>query len=314
MRVLVTGQHGQLVRSLLETSSPTTEWVAIGRPEVDLAQPGSLANAMSAIRPDLVVNAAAYTAVDQAEAEPGLAFRINADAAGEAAAAARDLAIPIVQLSTDYVFDGAGQGAYREDAPTAPLGVYGRSKLAGETQVRAANPDHFILRTAWVYSPFGDNFVKTMIRAAGQRDVLNVVDDQVGNPSSALDLVAGLVAVIDRWASGARTGLGETYHLAGSGLTSWCGLASEVMANCRRLGLPDAEVRPIATADWPTPAPRPRNSALDSGKFAADFGFPMPDWRGSVARVVDRLAAESLAGENPVAENPANDLSGAWLP
>ena len=292
MRALVTGKHGQLVRSLLETPSPAIDWLVIGRLEIDLAQPGSLAAAIRAARPDIVINAAAYTAVDQAEAEPERAFRINADAAGEAASAARDLAIPIVQLSTDFVFDGTGQGAYCEGAPTVPLGVYGRSKLAGEAQVRAANPDHLVLRTAWVYSPFGGNFVKTMIRAAGQRDVLSVVDDQFGTPTSALDLAAGLVAAIDRWASGAATGLGETYHLAGSGLISWCGLASEVMANCRRLGLPHAEVRPIATADWPTTAPRPRNSALDSGKFAADFGFVMPDWRSSVASVVERLAAE----------------------
>ena len=292
MRVLVTGKHGQLVRSLLETPSPAIEWIAVGRPDLDLAQPGSLAAAIRAARPDVVVNAAAYTAVDQAEAEPERAFRINADAAGEAAAAARDLAIPIVQLSTDYVFDGAGQGAYREGALTVPLGVYGRSKLAGEAHVRAANPDHLILRTAWVYSPFGDNFVKTMIRAAGERDVLSVVDDQVGTPTSALDLAAGLVAALDRWAAGARTGLGGTYHLAGTGRTSWCGLASDVMENCRRLGLPHAEVRPIATADWPTPASRPRNGELDSSKFAADFGFSMPFWRASVARVVERLAAE----------------------
>ena len=297
MRVLLTGKHGQLVQSLLESPSPTIEWLAIGRPEVDLAQPGSLAGAIRAARPDLVVNAAAYTAVDQAEAEPKRAFRINADAAGEAAAAARDLAIPIVQLSTDYVFDRTVVGACREDGPTAPLGVYGRSKLVGEEQVRAANPAHLIIRTAWVYSPFGQNFVKTMMRAATERAVLSVVDDQVGTPTSALDLAAGLVAVIDGWAAGARTGLGETYHLAGSGLTSWCGLASQVMVNCRRLGLPHAEVRPIATADWPTAAPRPRNSALDSSKFAADFGFSMPFWRASVARVVERLAAK-----NPVAD------------
>ena len=295
MRVLVTGKHGQLVRCLLETPSPTIEWLAIGRPEVDLVEPGSLAAVIRAARPDVVLNAAAYTAVDQAEAEPERAFRINADAAGEAAVAASELAIPIVQLSTDYVFDGTEQGAYRESAPTVPLGVYGRSKLAGEAQVRAANPDHLILRTAWVYSPFGSNFVKTMIRVAAQRDVLNVVDDQFGTPTSALDLAAGLVTAIERWAAGARTGLGDAFHLAGTGRTSWCSLASAVMDNCRRLGLPHAEVRPIATADWPTPAPRPHNSALDSSKFAADFGFTMPDWRVSVARVVERLAESPVA-------------------
>ncbi|WP_294002850.1 dTDP-4-dehydrorhamnose reductase [Sphingomonas sp.] len=290
----MTGKHGQLVRSLLETPSAreAVEWLVTGRPEVDLQCPGSLARAIRDQAPDLVINAAAFTVVDQAEEDEAATMRVNADAAGEAASAARDHAIPIIQVSTDYVFDGRAAAAYREDMATSPLGVYGRSKLAGEEQVRAANPDHLIVRTAWLYSPFGNNFVKTIMRAAGQRDVLTVVDDQLGSPTSTLDLAAGLMSAINGLAKGNRTGLGETYHLAGSGRTTWCGLATEVMANCRRLGLDHVDVLPIATADWPTRAPRPHNSELDSGKFADAFGFTMPDWRHSVRNVVERLAAD----------------------
>lgn len=290
MKILVTGGDGQLARCIIERGKGTgLDIVALRRTEADLAVPGSLAAAIRSVAPDVVINAAAFTAVDLAEDEPDLALRINADAAGEAAAAAGDLGAAIVQLSTDYVFDGRAQVPYREDAATGPLGVYGRSKLAGEGQVRAANPRHVIVRTAWLYSPFGRNFVRTMIEAARTRDWLNVVDDQVGSPTSALDLADGLLAMVGRWRGGEQAGIGTTYHLAGSGVTSWCGLAEEVMTCCRALGLPSAAVRPIKTVDWPTKAARPASSVLDSGKFARDFGFVMPDWRHSVADVVRRL-------------------------
>lgn len=294
MKVFVTGCEGQLVRSMIEKGSawPDIEVVAVGRPEADLEVPGSVARAIEAHRPDAVVNAAAYTAVDQAEDEPGRAFRINADAAGEAAAAARGVGALIIQLSTDYVFDGEGEGAYREDAPTAPLGVYGQSKLAGEEQVRSAQPDHLIVRTAWVYSPFGRNFVQSIIKAAAARDTLTVVDDQRGSPTSALNLAEAIFHVLGDWRRGSRTGLGETYHVAGAGETSWCGLAQEIMHRCEAVGLPSANVVPITTADWPTRARRPLNSVLDSSKFARDFGIRLPEWRQSVAEVVARLAAQ----------------------
>ena len=293
MRILVTGTRGQLVRSLIEKSRdwPEVELAAVGRPEADLAAPGSVARAIEAHRPDAVVNAAAYTAVDQAEDEPEQAFRINADAAGEAAAAALGIGAPIIQLSTDYVFSGDDPGPYREDSPTGPVGVYGRSKLAGEEQVRAAHPDHLIVRTAWVYSPCGRTFVKSIMKAAEDRDTLTVVDDQVGSPTSALDLADAILHVLDRWREGGRTGLGETYHLAGAGQTSWCGFAQEILRRCGELGLPTARVVPIKTSDWPTRARRPANSALDSAKFQRDFGLRLPDWRQSVAQVVAGLAA-----------------------
>ena len=292
MKVLVTGTEGQLARSLVERGAlhPEIELVTLGRPELDLEQSGSGAAAVAQIAPDIIINAAAYTAVDQAEDESERAFRINADAAGEIAAAAAKAGAPVIQLSTDYVFDGNGSGAYSEDAPVSPLGVYGRSKLVGEEQVRAANPRHAIVRTAWVYSPFGKNFVKSIVAAAGVRDRLTVVDDQRGSPSSALDLADGLLAMVK-----ADSGWGETYHLAGSGETSGCDFAREIMDQCAANGLPHVPVDPIRTEDWPTRAVRPRNSVLDSGKFSQTFGFVMPDWRASTREVVERLAREQAA-------------------
>jgi dTDP-4-dehydrorhamnose reductase len=285
MKVMVTGRSGQLARSLAERAT-ASEVIAVGRPELDLEIPGSAEAAIRRIGPDVVINAAAYTDVDSAEDEPDRAFRINADGAGEVAKTAKALDIPLIQISTDYVFDGSASDAYAEDAAVAPLGAYGRSKLAGEEKVRAANPKHLILRTSWVYSPFGRNFVKTMFDAAEQRDELRVVADQRGCPTSALDLADALLRLIERW-----NGQGATYHLAGSGEASWYDLACEVMSVRKRLGLRVAKVQPIATADWPTRAERPRNSVLDSGKFERDFGFRLPDWRPSIAEVVERLAA-----------------------
>lgn len=288
MRVLLTGREGQVARSLIEkaTSMPELELVPAGRPEADLAAAGSVARVIRALVPDLVINAAAHTAVDLAEDELELAFRINAEAAGEAAAAAREVGAGIIQLSTDYVFDGSASEPYAEDAPTNPLSVYGRSKLAGEDAVRSANPEHIILRTAWIYSPFGRNFVRTMVGAARERNEVRVVDDQHGSPTSALDLAEAILAIAARWPAGS----GATYHLAGSGTASWFDMAGEVMANCRRLGLPAAEVLPIRTADWPTRAVRPPFAVLDCARIERDLGLRLSDWRQSVAAVVERLA------------------------
>jgi dTDP-4-dehydrorhamnose reductase len=292
VKLLVTGREGQLARSIAERAAdhPGLDIIFTSRGEADLSSSGSVAGAITAVRPELVVNAAAYTAVDQAEAEPALAFRINAEGAGEAAAAAREVGAAVIQLSTDYVFDGRARDPYAEDAPTEPLSVYGRSKLAGEAAVRVTNPDHLILRTSWFYSPFGRNFVRTMASLAAEREVLNVVSDQFGCPTSALDLAEAILRIADRWNGGDRTGLGDTYHLAGSGSGSWFDLASEVMVNCSRLGLQAAEVRPIAAADWPTKATRPANAVLDCSRIERDLGLRLPDWRRSVAETVKRLA------------------------
>jgi dTDP-4-dehydrorhamnose reductase len=293
MKVLVTGREGQLVRSLVERARdrPGLEVVTAGRPAVDLEQPGSLRAAVRAAAPDLVINAAAYTAVDQAEREPERAFRINADAAGEAAAAARETGARIIQLSTDYVFDGTGTRPWRPDDGTAPLGVYGASKLAGEEQVRAGSPQHLIVRTAWVYSPFGRNFVRTMLRLAAERDEVRVVADQRGGPTNALDLADGLLHVASAWASGSDTGLGRTMHFAGQEPCSWAVLGEAVFAASARLDGPSARVVPIGSADYPTPAQRPANSVLDCRDFEVAFGWPMPRWRSSLGEVVRRLLA-----------------------
>lgn len=292
MRVLVTGCEGQLARSLAGRGAalPGLSLETVGRPGLDLERPESIAEAIASAAPDVVVNAAAYTAVDQAEDEPERAFRVNGAAAGEVAAAARRAGARIVHVSTDYVFDGTGEGPYAETAPTRPLGVYGRSKLEGELRVAEANPDHVVCRTAWVYGAHGRNFLKTMLGAAAQRDRLNVVADQRGNPTASDDLADGILAMIAAWKERPRLGLGGTYHLAGTGEASWFDFACAIFEEAARHGLPTAEVNPIGTADWPTRAARPANSVLDSGRFAADFGYRAPHWRQSTASVVAELA------------------------
>lgn len=285
MKILVTGRNGQLAQSLAERDGD--DIMLAGRPEFDLAVAGSARTAILAARPDLVVNAAAFTAVDLAETEQALAHRINADAAGEVAGAAYEVGIPVIQISTDYVFDGLKSAPHLETDATNPVNAYGRSKLAGEDSVRSANPDHLILRTSWLISPFGKNFVRTMVNLGQQRDRLSVVADQYGNPTSALDLADAILVVARRWKTGDRTGLGQTYHLAGTGIASWYDLAATVQQEAGNA----TKVVPIATADWPTSATRPVYSALDSTKFARDFGHNMPDWRASLGPIVKRLVS-----------------------
>ena len=287
--MLVTGRHGQLAQSLAERGGSDVS--LLGRPELDLAVSGSASAALRAARPDLIVNAAAFTAVDLAEADETLAARINADAAGEIAIAARDLGVPLIHISTDYVFDGTATVPLPETAQTAPINAYGRSKLAGEIAVRAATDDHLILRTSWLVSPFGGNFVRTMVDLGQQRDTLSVVADQYGNPTSALDLADAILAIAAQLQAGDRTGLGQIYHVAGTGIANWFDVAVAVQDELARLGRKSATVTPISTADWPTPARRPAYSALDCSKFARDFGVAMPDWRASLPPIVARLVA-----------------------
>jgi dTDP-4-dehydrorhamnose reductase len=292
MKIVVTGASGQLTRSLCERAVkyPGIELVVVGRPELDFETDDAPFDSIGDFAPDAVINTAAYTAVDSAEDETDRAFKVNARAAGKLAAATERIGAAIVQISTDYVFDGTRTGAYSETSPVAPLGVYGRSKLAGEEEVRAANPRHAIVRTAWVYSPFGRNFVKSIIGAAQTGNTLKVVNDQHGCPTSALDLADGLLTMLV-----AGGGWGETYHLAGQGPVSWFELAQEVMSQCEKLGLPHVPVAPVTTADWPTRARRPRNSVLDSSKFERAFDFTMPAWRNSVRLVIERLARPDAA-------------------
>lgn len=294
MKLLITGREGQLARSLLDRAGddPSFELITAARPLVDLKQPGSIGKAIRDIRPGLVINAAAYTTVDQAEQEPERAFRINAEAPGEAAEAAAEVGAAFIQVSTDYVFNGDATEPYSETAPTAPLGVYGSSKLAGEEAVRRANLQHLIIRTSWVYSPFGRNFVKTMLQLARTRDEVRVVADQRGSPTSAADLAEALLALAGRHAAGDQAGWGETYHLTAAGSCSWADLATEIFMTSQRLGGPHAAVLPISSADYPTPARRPAFSVLATDKARRQLGIALPDWRRSLEPVVATLLAE----------------------
>jgi dTDP-4-dehydrorhamnose reductase len=254
---------------------------------VDITRPEAVAAALDAAHPELVINLAAYTAVDRAESEPDAAQAVNCTAAANVAADCARRGTPLIHLSTDYVFDGDKTGAYVEDDPVNPLGVYGRTKEAGERAVREALPRHVILRTSWVYGAFGQNFVKTMLRLGGERPALRVVADQRGSPTAAADIAAALVAVAAR--------LGEpdppwgTYHFAGGGVTTWHGFAVAIFELAApRLGRAP-RVEPIATADYPTAARRPANSVLDCAKIARAFGVAAPPWRQSLARVVAEL-------------------------
>lgn len=296
-RIVVTGMEGQLALALAERARLRgVDLVRLGRPALDLTRPETIRPALVAARPDLVVNAAAYTAVDRAEAEPEIAAQVNDFAAGEIAAASRALGGPVIQISTDYVYDGAGDQPCREDDAVGPLGVYGRTKLAGERAVAAAQPDHVILRTAWIYSPFGRNFVRTMLDLAATRQEVAVVADQRGSPTSALDLADAVLAVADRLLGNPDDGeLRGVVHAAGSGETSWAGLAEAVFALSGSVGGPAARVRPISTGEYPTAARRPANSRLDCTRLARQFGVTLPHWRDSLPACVERLLAERLS-------------------
>jgi dTDP-4-dehydrorhamnose reductase len=294
MRILVAGATGQLAQSLIEACARRSGWelTAVGRPDLDLQAPPSLARAIAAVGPHVVVNAAAYTAVDRAESEPDLAFAINRDGAAALAKAAADHGLPIVHVSTDYVFDGRKTGAYVETDDTDPQGVYGRSKLAGEEQVAAANPRSIILRTAWVHSPFGSNFVKTMLRLAAERPELRVVADQRGNPTYAPHLAEAILAILPVLVEAPpRQGPWGVYHAAGQGDTTWHGLAQEVMAAAAVYGRPRVPVHAITTEVYPTPARRPANSRMSGAKLASVFGITLPHWSEGVRECVGRLCS-----------------------
>lgn len=300
MKLVVTGREGQVVRSLLERAKDdeALDIVALGRPELDLADAETIRRAVAAARPDIVISAAAYTAVDQAEDEPEIAHAVNAAGAGALAEAAAQAGAPVIHLSTDYVFSGDAPEPYGEDDRPDPQGAYGRSKLAGEEAVAAANSEHVILRTAWVYSPFGKNFVKTMLRLAGDRDEIAVVSDQWGNPTSALDIADGILHVARRLADERSPDCFGIFHLAGTGEANWSGLAEQVMAASAQNGGPSAAIRPITTAEFPTRARRPANSRLCTDKLARIYGWRAPEWRRSAAATVARLLDAPAPGRS----------------
>ena len=299
VRILLLGSRGQVGWELQRALAPLGELTALDRRgtgpwQADLSQPERLAPMLDALAPQLIVNAAAHTAVDRAESEPGLAHAINAAAPGELArwAAAHDATL--VHYSSDYVFDGSGHTARSEDAPTGPLSVYGRSKLAGEEAIRASGCRHLILRTSWVYAARGGNFARTMLRLAAERDELKVIADQVGEPTGS-ELLADVTAHALR-ALAVDPTLAGTYHCAAAGETSWHGYACHVIEWARAHGhpvkvAPDA-IRAIPTADYPTAAARPLNSRLDTSRLQRAFGLRMPPWQQGV----ERMLAEVLGG------------------
>jgi dTDP-4-dehydrorhamnose reductase len=293
VRIAVTGHNGQVAQALLETALRTGDAViTLARPMLDLARPASVLPAITAARPDIIVNAAAYTAVDKAEAEPEIAEAVNSQGAGAVAQAARSLGIPVVHLSTDYVFDGFGTRACREEDPVGPVGVYGRTKLSGERAVAAATDDHCILRTAWVYSPFGANFARTMLRLAETRPVLRVVADQYGSPTSAHDIADGVIAVCrNLLARRDAADLRGVFHMTGGGYTHWAGFAAHIFDTAKSLNGPFASVEEITTAEYPTPARRPANSRLDCRKLAEVHGVVLAPWQQASQIVVARLLA-----------------------
>ncbi len=283
VKLLVFGSSGQVAQELRRQCPDEWEMLSLGRTDADLGDPKACAAIIDQSDADVVINAAAYTAVDRAETEEDLARLINADAPAAMAHAAAGKGVPFLHISTDYVFDGSGSEPRRPDAPTNPLNAYGRTKLAGEDGVVAAGGSYAILRTSWVFSAHGSNFVKTMLRLGAQRDTLDVVADQIGGPTPAADIASALLtmarAIVGRSASGG------TFHFAGASDTSWAEFAREIFRQSRL----SCEVRDIPASAYPTPARRPANSRLDCASLTEAFGIERPDWRVGLARVLREL-------------------------
>ncbi|MGB3270458.1 MAG: dTDP-4-dehydrorhamnose reductase [Rhodanobacter sp.] len=306
MRILLLGANGQLGRTFLDHAGLAArgELIAASRDgaltaggsgeTADLSTPESLPALLDRLRPDVIVNAAAYTAVDRAEQEEALATRVNGEAVGVLGRWAAAHGALVIHYSTDYVFDGHQSQPYAVDAPTGPLGAYGRSKLAGERALRESGADHFVFRTAWVYAAHGHNFLRTMLRLGAERDELRVVADQHGAPTDTGLIVHGTLAALDRWMASdraTRDSLVGTHHLVASGATTWHGFASAIFEAARARGLlaNPPRVVAIATADYPTPAVRPAWSLLDNHNFQQRFDFPLPDWRAGLGQVMALL-------------------------
>lgn len=292
--ILVLGGQGQLGQELAARATEAgVALAALGHAEADIADPKSMAVAIAKTRPDLIVNAAAYNQVDKAESQPSEAQRANALGPSVAATAARRAGLPFIHVSTDYVFDGARSGSYREDDPVGPLGVYARTKAMGEDGVRNGNPHHLILRTAWLFGAYGANFVPTVLRLAAERDSLAFVAEQRSSPTASADLAHAILvaaAAIER--GQAPWG---TYHVAGAGVASRYDMATAVVAAQEPFTGRKPAVNAIAAADYPAAAVRPQNSALDSTKFAAAFGYAPGDWRPAIERAVAAIFARQAA-------------------
>jgi dTDP-4-dehydrorhamnose reductase len=293
MRLVVTGKKGQLVQALLEVGPQLgASIIPLGRPELDLTKPETIQATISVAQPDAVISAAAYTAVDRAESEPVLAFAVNAHGAGAVATAAANLRVPIVHISTDYVFSGNKPTAYLEDDATAPLSNYGHSKLAGETQVADASSDHVILRTSWLYSPFETNFLRTILRLASSNESVRIVADQYGAPTSALDLADAVIKIAARLKTDTTPELRGIFHYSAVGATSWAGFAEDILLGLHQHTGKRVKVVPISTADYPTAAVRPGNSKLATEKIERHYSITPPHWRSSTRDMLERLLKE----------------------
>lgn len=284
MRILLFGCNGQLARCVKDEAQATDEVIALGSAtDANLMQPGAANIAIAAHHPDIIINAAAYTAVDRAEEDKDAAMRLNAGAVAEIAGAAQKASAPFLHVSTDYVFDGHSNAPYKENDPTNPLNVYGASKLAGEKAALEENENAIIIRTSWVFSEYGANFVKTMLRLAGERDTLSIVDDQIGGPTSARDIARALLTIAHKKHRGAP---GEgIYHFQGAPSVSWAGFASKIF----EIAGANVAVTPIPTAQFPTPAARPLRTMLDCARIERDFGVAQPDWRIALRQVIEAL-------------------------
>ena len=290
MKIFVAGASGQVARALVARNDEKGLSIqACGRPACDLTHKAAIAGALDGVAPDVVVNAAAYTSVDRAEEDEEAAFAVNAIGAGNLAAAMAARGLPIIHLSTDYVFDGTKNTPYLESDRPSPLGAYGRSKLAGEAAVAAANAEHIILRTAWVYSPFGKSFVKTMLRLADGPKEVCVVADQFGCPTSAFDIADGVICVARGLANQKAPQAYGVFHIAGTGEATWADLAEAVFHESKTNGGPFAPVRRVPSSEFITAAPRPMNSRLDCGRLDAVYGVRLPSWRESLKPVVAAL-------------------------
>ena len=299
-RIFIAGERGQVAQALGRAYKLRSDNVVmVGRSNISVNDQPHLLSAVMAFNPDVVINAAGYTAVDKAEDDKEAAFAVNRDGAGFVAAAAKAAGAPVIHLSTDYVFDGSKQAPYRETDPTNPLNVYGDSKLAGEIAIASSTSNYVILRTSWVCSPIGHNFVKTMLRLARDRDEIAVVDDQWGCPTFAADLATVIISIGDKLASADdRSRFYGIYHASGAGETTWCRFAREIMAQSAAKGGPACRVRAIASSEYPTRAKRPAYSCLDCSKIKRVFGMSPPGWQASLEAgldlFIDRTAETSI--------------------
>jgi dTDP-4-dehydrorhamnose reductase len=298
MKLLCIGKTGQVARALSERAEARgIDLISVGRPDLDLLDQSSIVSAVDANEPSLIINTAAFTEVDAAEQDEIAAYDLNEDAPATLARIAAERNIRLIHFSTDYVFDGASPHPYPEDAPTNPLGVYGASKLAGERAVLAASEQNIVLRTSWIYSPFGQNFAKTMLRLAKNRDEISVVSDQCGSPTNALDLADGTLSLCDALLTETSIQLGGLFHMTSMDSTSWAAFAQAIFEESRKFGGPNATVKPIASESFPTATQRPMNSRLSCEKLSSTFGITLPEWQKSVPSTIQRILIEGVGSE-----------------